>query len=278
MTDSGQGSDAQPREPQQEPPPQQPGEWQAPPQQPGAWQAPPPPQSGWQQQAPPQPGGWQGPPPAQGGWQGPPPAQGGGWQPPQGGNWTPPTVPPSSWSPPPVEQGPAAGITYAGFVVRLIAYIIDGILLAIVNAIFSAILRPTSFDVYTGQFSYNYGALLITTVISLAISAAYFIYTWSNMRASPGDRVLGLMVLNEADGSPLTMNQSALRWLILAGPGALSSLVIGAGGTGIGIGALVGLLVFLWYIYLAWTTATDPKRQGFHDKYVHSVVVKATLR
>jgi uncharacterized RDD family membrane protein YckC len=93
------------------------------------------------------------------------------------------------------------------------------------------------------------------------------------MRASPGDRVLGLMVLKEADGSPLTMNQAAIRWLVLAGPSALYSVVVYAGG----FGPLLGLVVFAWYLYLAYSTATDPKRQGFHDKYVHSVVVKATL-
>ncbi len=194
----------------------------------------------------------------------------GGWpqSPPPSSNWSQPGAP-ASWSPPPVAAGPAAGITYAGFVVRLIAYIIDGILLGIVGGILAAFVVGASFA--TGTI--GLGALGIVAVINLILSAAYFIYTWTRMRASPGDRLLGLMVLNAADGAPLTSNQATMRWLLLAGPGALANL----GTYGFGVGALVSLLVFVWYVYLAWSTATDPRRQGFHDKYVGSVVVKATL-
>ncbi len=194
----------------------------------------------------------------------------GGWpqSPPPSSNWSQPGAP-ASWSPPPVAPGPAAGITYAGFVVRLIAYIIDGILLGIVGGILAAFVVGASFA--TGTI--GLGALGIVAVINLILSAAYFIYTWTRMRASPGDRLLGLMVLNAADGAPLTSNQATMRWLLLAGPGALANL----GTYGFGVGALVSLLVFVWYVYLAWSTATDPRRQGFHDKYVGSVVVKATL-
>ncbi len=214
----------------------------------------------------------EGGPPGAGAWQAPPPPPSGGWQqqPPAPSNWGAPGAAPSSWSPPPVEAGPAAGIAYAGFGVRLVAYIVDGILLGIVETILGSLILGASLA--TGTL--NYGLLLVLALIDLALSAAYFIYTWTRMRASPGDRLFGLMVLNAADGSPLTTNQATMRWLLLAGPGALATL----GTFGAGIGILISLLVFLWYIYLAWTTATDPKRQGFHDKYVSSVVVKATLR
>ncbi len=194
----------------------------------------------------------------------------GAWpqSPPPSSGWS-PSGGPASWSPPPVAPGPAAGITYAGFVVRLVAYIIDGILLGIVGGILAAVVVGASFA--TGTI--GLGALGIIAVIDLVLSAAYFIYTWTRMRASPGDRLLGLMVLNAADGAPLTTNQATVRWILLAGPGALANL----GTYGFGVGALVSLLVLAWYVYLAWTTATDPRRQGFHDKYVGSVVVKATL-
>jgi uncharacterized RDD family membrane protein YckC len=42
------------------------------------------------------------------------------------------------------------------------------------------------------------------------------------------------------------------------------------------LGLLVSLAGFGWTVYLLYTTANDPKRQGFHDKYVKSVVVKPT--
>jgi uncharacterized RDD family membrane protein YckC len=204
-----------------------------------------------QDQTPPPPGAWQAPPAPPAGWQAPP-------------------IAPASWAPPPTQPGPAAGIVYAGFGVRLVAYILDGILLAIVESILGAIVVGASLTSGT----LGYGSLVALAVINLVLSGAYFIYTWTRMRASPGDRLLGLMVLNSADGSALTVNQAALRWVLLAGPGALATL----GSYGFGVGALISLLVLAWYIYLAWSTATDPKRQGFHDKYVNSVVVKATLQ
>ena len=184
-------------------------------------------------------------------------------------SWGAASAPPSSWSPPPVETGPAAGIAYAGFGVRLVAYIIDIIALAIVESILAAIVVGASF----ASGTIGYGSLVLLAIIDLALSAAYFIYTWTRMRASPGDRLLSLMVLNAADGSPLTTNQAARRWLLLAGPGALATL----GSYGVGAGVLISLLVLIWYVYLAWSTATDSRRQGFHDKFVGSVVVKATF-
>ena len=41
------------------------------------------------------------------------------------------------------------------------------------------------------------------------------------------------------------------------------------------IGAILGLLAFLWAIYLLYSTATSPTKQGFHDKFANTVVVKA---
>ena len=196
-------------------------------------------------------------------WTAPPEPPHSDWGPPPGGA-------PSSWAPPP-PAGPAAGIVYAGFGARLVAYIIDGIILAIIEGIVSGILLGTSF---AASGTIGYTSLVGAAVVSLVISAGYFIYTWTRMRASPGDRILGLMVLNAADGAPLTTNQATLRWLLLVGPGALGTLARYDVGTGV----LIGLLVFLWYLYLAWTTFTDARRQGFHDKYVQSVVVRASLR
>jgi uncharacterized RDD family membrane protein YckC len=154
-------------------------------------------------------------------------------------------------------------------VIRLVAYIVDGIILLIPNAILGFIFLASAVTISVSQsgarVGVDYGGLLIVTILELAISAAYFVYTWTRLRASPGDRLFGLMVLNAADGSPLTMNQALVRWVVLAGPSALSSIV--TAGTG-GLGGLVGLLILFWYVYLAWTTATDPRRQGFHDKWV----------
>ncbi len=243
---------------------------QQPPQ--GGWGQVPPPQQGWGQAPPPPPQGYGQVPPQQSWSQTPPPPP--GYQQPAGGFQVPP-----NWAPPPIAPGPAAGIQYADFVPRLIAYIIDIIILAIPQFILTTILVSNavncSFSNSGFNCGYNWGGFIIVAVIQFVISAAYFIYTWTAMRSSPGQRILGMMVLNEADGSPISMNTAAMRWAVMALPGVVASLFSYSGQA---IGLLLGLVAFAWELYLAYTSATDPKRQGFHDKFVHTVVVRAAIR
>jgi hypothetical protein len=92
------------------------------------------------------------------------------------------------------------------------------------------------------------------------------------MKASPGQRVLGLMTVSETDGAALSQNAAITRYLYMFAPGDVASLASNI------IGGVIGLLLSLvglgWTIYLIYTTANDPKRQGYHDKMAHSVVVK----
>jgi uncharacterized RDD family membrane protein YckC len=164
---------------------------------------------------------------------------------------------------------------YADFWIRLVAYIVDSIILVIPGLILNGIFVTRTVLVFfgTGRVDVDVAGLALVALVQVVISAAYFTYTWTHYRASPGQRLLGLLVLNEADGSPLTTNQALTRWLLLAGPGTLSSLITGH----VVVGAAVGLLVFGWYVYLAYTTATDARRQGFHDRSARTVVVKLIL-
>ena len=201
---------------------------------------------------------------------------------PAGGNWqqapTPGAAPTfaqqaQNWKPAEVAPGPTAGIAYADLPVRIGALFIDGIILAIVgiivNSILVAILFASLFTVGTGAFII--GGLIIL-VINVIIGAVYFIYTWTSMKASPGQRILGLMTVNESDGAALSQSQAITRYLIMFAPGYVGSLASNV------VGGVVGLILSLaglgWSIYLLYTTANDPKRQGFHDKYAKSVVVK----
>lgn len=181
------------------------------------------------------------------------------------------------WRPAEVAAGPAAGIAYADLGIRIGAYIIDVIILVlvgfVVNIILATILFASIFTVGTGAFVI--GGLIILA-INVLLGAIYFVYTWTTMKASPGQRMLGLMTVNETDGSALSQNQAISRYLIMFAPGYVASLASNViGGT---IGLLLSLVGLGWTIYLLYTTANDPKRQGFHDKYAHSVVVKPTAR
>jgi hypothetical protein len=160
-----------------------------------------------------------------------------------------------------IQPAPSASLAPAAVVTRVIAYIIDAIILAFVLFILGLIVSDVT---VVGS--------LMRAIIYAAVGFLYFAYTWVTWRASPGQRVLGLMTLNAADGAALTWNQATMRWAYLFGPSVLNSLFPVGGG----LGALVSLIILGYYIYLLYTTANDPKKQGFHDKQASSLVtVKA---
>ena len=215
------------------------------------------------------------PPPATPPPSGPPPAG----QPQAGGNWgsqgtTPEwTQQAQNWRPATAAPGPAPGVAYADLVTRIIALIIDAIILSIGLSIVFFIVA-----IVLGGFAF----FLISAVVYAVASAAYFVYTWTTMRASLGQKLLNLMTVNEADGATLTQDQAIRRWAFLYGPAALAQVFALApqfGTTGLGpllaLSGLISLVVFGYEIYLLYTAANDPKRQGFHDKQAKTVVVKA---
>lgn len=190
----------------------------------------------------------------------------------------PPSQPAGGWAappPPPVQAGPA-GFVYADVPNRAIAYIIDAILVAIVAGVVGTViggfgLSTGAFEPGTLNFTVNYGGLLVNAVIGAAISAGYFIYTWTSMRGTVGMKVLGMQIGNAVDGKTLTMDQATRRWLVIAAPGILAQVVWVVPA----LGALIGLVAFGWFIYLLWTTYSSPTKQGFHDIFANTMVVKA---
>jgi uncharacterized RDD family membrane protein YckC len=175
--------------------------------------------------------------------------------------------------------GPA-GLYYADVPNRAIAYIIDAIILAIVNIVVGAVLSGIGLNAFTinsnptnigDLLSYNPVVGLIQAVIFAAISGVYFIYTWTTMRGSPGQRVLGMQVGNATDGQTLTMEQAIKRWIALGAPFGVAQALNPVPGLGI----LIGLAAFVWFIALLVTTAQSPTKQGLHDRYAGTVVVKA---
>jgi len=183
-----------------------------------------------------------------------------------------------------VVAGPA-GLFYADVPNRIFALIIDYIILFVITLIlgiivYSIVGSPTKvvevqdpnsllgvrFDTQT-----NYISSLLLAAVSIAISASYFIYTWTTMRATVGQKVLGMQVGNQTDGATLTMDQAVKRWLALGGifslTQALNPLPL--------LGLLIGLASIAWVIFLLITTAQSPTKQGWHDKFAGTIVAKA---
>jgi uncharacterized RDD family membrane protein YckC len=176
----------------------------------------------------------------------------------------------------PVAAGPA-GFVYADVPNRAIAYIIDAIILAVINIlvfiVLSAVgLSSVNLNVSSPNFGeYNFVAGVITTLVATAINGAYFVYTWTTMRASPGQKLLSMQVGNAADGATLTMEQAIKRWLALGAPFSIAQALNPLPG----LGFIIGLASLAWFIALLWTTAQSPTKQGLHDQYANTVVVKA---
>jgi uncharacterized RDD family membrane protein YckC len=180
--------------------------------------------------------------------------------------------------------GPA-GLFYADVPNRVIAIIIDYIILGIVGFIISLVLygilgNPTKVVTVTDPNSFlgvrfetqtNYFSALVFAAVNIVINGGYFIYTWTAMRGTLGMKVLGMQVGNQTDGASITMDQAIRRWLALGGifalVQALANLPL--------LGLLVWLASIIWVIALLVTTAQSPTKQGLHDQFAGTMVVKA---
>jgi uncharacterized RDD family membrane protein YckC len=145
----------------------------------------------------------------------------------------------------------------------VIAYIIDAIILGIVGIFVVGIIYSDLSIVGS----------VVRAIIFAILGFLYFGYSWITWKASPGQRAMGLMTVNASDGAALTWNQATMRWAFLFGPSVLQSLFSNAIGTTSGLSGIIGLVVLAYYIYLLYTAAQDPRRQGFHDKQVSSLVI-----
>ncbi|MFI5255300.1 MAG: RDD family protein [Candidatus Limnocylindrales bacterium] len=173
------------------------------------------------------------------------------------------------------QPGPA-GFVYADLPNRIIAYVIDIVILFVINIVVTAVVGAVGLNISTfslaNGFTYNYLAVVVIGLIGLAVSAGYFIYTWTRMRGTIGMRALGMQIGNEGNGATLTQNQAIKRWIYVGGWISIVQIVNPVPLLGI----LVGLAGLIYIIYLLYTTAQSPTKQGYHDHAAKTMVVKAT--
>jgi uncharacterized RDD family membrane protein YckC len=175
----------------------------------------------------------------------------------------------------PAPSAPTSGLVYADVPNRAIAYIIDTIIVVIIIVLVGIVLASVGLATNTittaATTETNYVATLIVGLIGLVLSGAYFIYTWTSMRATVGMKLLGMQIGNAGDGQTLTTNQAIRRFAALSAPGVLAQVL----GPVPVIGPILGLLALLWIIFLLYTTAKSPTKQGWHDVFANTQVVKA---
>lgn len=143
---------------------------------------------------------------------------------------------------------------------RFIARVIDGIVLAIVNGIVSAILFRGFISPMGFGFGFSGGRILLYFVIAAAITVAYFAFMESNMGQTVGKMVMSLRTEGPGGGKP-TMEQALKRNAFYA----LTIIPI--------IGWLLQLAIV---IYIAVTINNSPTRQGWHDKFAGGTQVVKT--
>jgi len=144
---------------------------------------------------------------------------------------------------------------FAGFWIRLLAFIIDVIILGIINWIFNGVWGLASGSGWmarvgsTDPFTATTGASwLVGSLVLFLVVVAYLICFWGWRGQTPGKMALRLKIIR-SDGSDLGWGVAVFRFL---------SYIISF------------LLVFIGYIWVAF----DVYKQGLHDKMADTYVIR----
>jgi uncharacterized RDD family membrane protein YckC len=165
-------------------------------------------------------------------------------------------VPAVPWQAPAEEAGPAPGIRYASHGGRLLAYIIDVVILgAVLTALFMVLALSARGDMQPdGEFGAGgAGAFLLFMLLAIVISIAYFPFFWARSGATPGMRMFRLRVVRDRDGGPISGGQAIMRL----------------------IGYWINQIAL--YIGFAWILV-DQRRRGWHDLIAGTVVIEEPPR
>lgn len=153
---------------------------------------------------------------------------------------------------------------YAGFITRLIALLIDLVVIFVASLVFSLTVRLVlNFfglsDLANAVFNRaapdaEYGSVLVsvlrwatTALTSVTFLFIYLVFFWTVIGKTPGKAILGLRVVQE--------NESAVsfKWAIVRALGYyVSAIPLGLG--------------FFWILI-------DDQRRGWHDKLAHTYVL-----
>ena len=147
-------------------------------------------------------------------------------------------------------------VDYAGIWIRLLAMLIDGLILGVIIFVFNG-LWPLAYGRgwmggATGA-SFGYGEVsgiywVLAVLIPFLLIVAYFICFWGWKGQTPGMRITKIRIVRFT-GEHITWSDAVMRFL-----GFIISL----------------LFVFLGHIWIA----ADSRRQGWHDKIAETYVIR----
>ncbi len=169
---------------------------------------------------------------------------------------TEPGEPPVEWVVPDPD-GPAPGIVFAPHGARLVAYLVDAlivtgvsiVLIVLVGLVFisGASLRDDGESVNVSPEAVVATVLLTLVVVLLIL--LYFPFFWARGGQTPGMAIFGLRVVDDRTGGRIGWGTAGLRVL------------------GMYVASAVFYLGFIWIL-------VDKRRRGFHDLIAGTVVVK----
>lgn len=173
--------------------------------------------------------------------------------------------PPPVWDANPPE---ALRLRYAGFWLRVLAAIVDGIVLVLISKVIDFLLPspppPARFDNFAAVFAYASAvAAPVKLIANAAITWAYFaLQESSSAEATIGKRLLGIRVTTE-EGLRLNLATASLRAWPMYLPN-LAFLVAGWLGWLLSLGGFIACL----------SVALTPRKQGLHDRMAGAILTK----
>ncbi len=166
------------------------------------------------------------------------------------------TPPPAvSWAAPEPERGPAPGIEFAAHGARLVAYILDTIIVSIILIpifLVGSTLALTDATYVNGRVTAlgsGAGVGFLILFVGFLVVLLYFPFFWARGGQTLGMKPFGLRVVRDRDGSRIGWGTALLR--------------------------LVGLWVAgaVFYVGYIWIFI-DKRRRGWQDLIAGTVVVK----
>jgi uncharacterized RDD family membrane protein YckC len=166
---------------------------------------------------------------------------------PSGPDWEPDRTGSDSLAREPGRPFVVTGEGYAGFWVRLAAWIVDGIVLAVITTALAPLLGGATLA-QTGPnlFAIDLWGNALTSLVGLV----YFVGFWSWRGQTPGKMLLNQQVVRAEDGGRIDVVQALLRY--------------------------VGLIIsfFVFFLGVIWI-GFDGRKQGWHDKMAKTVVIRS---
>lgn len=175
---------------------------------------------------------------------------------------------PVGWSAPPAAVAEVApGLAFADTASRFVAYVVDLLILALAISIVASLLGLAT-SATTDRTSVTTVGGPAGAIVYLLLDLAYFVVSWTGgRRATIGQRIFSIQVGNAFDGRALTLEQAIRRWIGLGS-------IIGLLGIVPDLVSISGLIGLVWFIVLLITTVNSPTKQGLHDRFANTALVR----